>query len=318
MVFGLGSGLFFFFPPLVRVMGMPLVSFRSYPGSIFALCCKRLGVATERRRYLDETRGVRELDELLSAGTPVGLQTNMFWLKYFPREFRSQFNGHNLIALARAGERYRLSDPMLKEPVELGAEALARARFSKGVLAPRGALYFPTRVPRELDLRRAVASSIRDNARRMLLPLSILGVRGIRRLARHVRAWPRRVKDEQRRRLLVGHVVRMQEEVGTGGAGFRFLYAAFLQEAGERLAHEPYLEASARMTEAGDAWRARFAGTAASIIKGRETGASRFAEAADALLACARAEEEIFRFLLARAPGARAAKVPAASAATAP
>ncbi len=314
MVFGLGSGLFFFFPPFVRVMGMPLVAFRSYPGSVFALACKRLGVTTERRRFFSAARGVRELDELLRRGTPVGLQTNMFWLTYFPREFRSQFNGHNLIALAQEGDTYALSDPMLEEPVKLGAAALARARFSKGVLAPRGALYFPRSVPKRVDLPRAVVASIRDNARKMLAPVPILGVRGIRRLARHVRSWPRTVPDEQRRRLLLGHVVRMQEEVGTGGAGFRFMYAAFLQEAGELLGHEPYSEASVRMTAAGDLWRARFAGTAAGIIKGRETSASRFEAAAEALLECARLEEETFRFLLAHAPDSRAVKVPAASA----
>ena len=28
----------------------------------------------------------------------------------------------------------------------------------------------------------------------------------------------------------LGQVIRMLEEIGTGGAGFRFIYAAFLQE----------------------------------------------------------------------------------------
>jgi hypothetical protein len=31
----------------------------------------------------------------------------------------------------------------------------------------------------------------------------------------------------------------MQEEVGTGGGGFRFMYAAFLQRADEEIGHEP-------------------------------------------------------------------------------
>jgi hypothetical protein len=33
----------------------------------------------------------------------------------------------------------------------------------------------------------------------------------------------------------IGHLVRMQEEIGTGGAGFRFIYAGFLQEAAHLL-----------------------------------------------------------------------------------
>jgi hypothetical protein len=29
----------------------------------------------------------------------------------------------------------------------------------------------------------------------------------------------------------LGQLIRMQEEIGTGGGGFRFIYGAFLQEA---------------------------------------------------------------------------------------
>jgi hypothetical protein len=306
MVFGIGGGVLFFYPPFVRVMGMPLISYRSYPGSIFKLCCKRLGVAVDWRRYPSPERGREELDRFLAEGRPVGLQANMFWLSYFPKEFRSQFNGHNLIALAREGDGYRISDPMLKEPTRLDAGALERARFSKGVLAPRGSLYFPTHIPREVDLQPAVLEAVRDTARKMLAPVPIVGVRGIRRLARHMRGWATKIKDERRRLLLVGHVVRMQEEVGSGGAGFRYLYAAFLQEAGERLEHAPFLEASRQMTEIGDLWRNRFAISCARIIKGRDVTGESLAQASDVLLDCARREEQLFRHLLAHLPERRA------------
>jgi hypothetical protein len=302
LVFGIGSGIFFFYPPLVRVMGMPLVSFRTYPGGVFKLVCKRLGITAERSKFLRAERGVRALDGLLARGVPVGLQANMFWLSYFPREFRSQFNGHNLIALARSGDTYTLSDPVLKEPVTLAAEALRRARFSQGVLAAHGALFHPTRVPERVEIAPAVHAAIRDSAQRMLSRAPIVGVNGIRRLARHVRNWARTIPDVARQKLLLGHVVRMQEEVGTGGAGFRYLYAAFLQEAGERLEHRPYREASERMTEAGDLWRAKFAGTAARIIKDRNVGGESLADAAAALETCAAAEEGLFRELLASVP----------------
>jgi hypothetical protein len=297
MAFGLGSGIFFFFPPFVKVMGMPLVSFRSYPGTLFKLVCRRLGIETERRSYFNETKAEAELDALLARGVPVGLKTNMFWLSYFPREFRSQFNGHNLIALARDGDTYRLSDPMLEAPVELRAEALQRARFSKGVLAPRGAMYFPRTVPRAPDLRAATVRAIVDTSRKMLAPMPVTGVGGIRRLARHVRAWARTVPDPKQQKLLIGHVIRMQEEVGSGGAGFRYMYAAFLQEAGELCEHDPWIEASKELTDIGDVWRTKFAVTCARIIKDRYQGTDGMAEAADALVECADREEALFRAL---------------------
>jgi hypothetical protein len=60
----------------------------------------------------------------------------------------------------------------------------------------------------------------------------------------------------------------MQEEIGTGGAGFRFIYSSFLQEAG-RLLNNPLLrDAAARLTDAGDEWR-RFALHATKMCRGR-------------------------------------------------
>jgi hypothetical protein len=60
----------------------------------------------------------------------------------------------------------------------------------------------------------------------------------------------------------------MQEEIGTGGAGFRFLYAAFLQELAAKLNSQALKEAAARLTDAGDEWR-RFALKAAKMARGR-------------------------------------------------
>jgi hypothetical protein len=62
----------------------------------------------------------------------------------------------------------------------------------------------------------------------------------------------------------------MQEEIGTGGAGFRFIYASFLQESARLLASDMLAEASRMLTDAGDEWR-RFALYATKMSRGRET-----------------------------------------------
>src|SRR5690606_31103352 len=56
-------------------------------------------------------------------------------------------------------------------------------------------------------------------------------------------------------RLYLTHIVRMQEEIGTGGAGFRFMYASFLQESGARLGDATLNEAAGQLTRIGDDWR---------------------------------------------------------------
>jgi hypothetical protein len=60
----------------------------------------------------------------------------------------------------------------------------------------------------------------------------------------------------------------MQEEIGTGGGGFRFIYGAFLQEAYAYYPIDELLEISAQFTRSGDIWRSA-AVQAAGIYKGR-------------------------------------------------
>src|SRR6185312_12524454 len=104
-------------------------------------------------------------------------------------------------------------------------------------LSPKGLLFYPTPsgLPTDVQLERAVKKGIRETTNAMLLaPVPFAGVKGIRFLSRRMRRWPRKLNDIDKLKLFVSNVVRMQEEIGTGGAGFRLLYAAFLQEAGVR------------------------------------------------------------------------------------
>jgi len=85
-------------------------------------------------------------------------------------------------------------------------------------------------------------------------------------------------------------MVRMQEEIGTGGGGFRFIYAAFLQEAADILHNEQLKELALEMTEIGDMWR-NFAIEASRVYKNRSTQTDVYNTVADLLLAIANREE---------------------------
>ena len=98
-------------------------------------------------------------------------------------------------------------------------------------------------------------------------PLPLIGVRGIRWLARAVERL-RRADDDAAALLYVGHIVRMQEEIGTGGAGFRFMYAAFLQELAAKTGYGALDPLAVRLVEIGDEWQ-QFAFSAAKMIKRR-------------------------------------------------
>jgi hypothetical protein len=159
-------------------------------------------------------------------------------------------------------------------------------------------MYYLKDVPAQIDLRPAVRAGIRDVARRMVkAPVPIIGVRGIRFLARQLEGWPQKF-GQKRAIQYLGHLIRMQEEIGTGGGGFRFIYAAFLQEAAELLEQPRLGELSRELTEIGDRWR-ELALFAARRCKGRGEKESSYPSLAAILRDCADREEQLFRLLLA-------------------
>lgn len=296
LVFGIGSGLFFAYAPFIRLNFLPLTTFRTAPGSIFKKTSKRLGINVRQQRFKNPLAAEQELDRLLANGCPVGAQTGVFWLPYFPPAYRFHFNGHNLVVTGKEGDDYLISDPIFEQPVRCPAADLRQARFAKGALAPRGRVYYIESLPGTIDLPRAVMRGIKDVCRVMLsTPVPVAGVRGIGFLARRIVGWPVRL-GEKRTLQHLGHIVRMQEEIGTGGGGFRFIYAAFLQEAAALIGNDALLPLAQRCTAIGDDWR-EFALRASRICKGRAKLVPAVADLAQRLERLAAAEKSFFQDL---------------------
>jgi hypothetical protein len=296
MAFGLGSGLFFGYFPFVRINHLPLTTFRSAPGRVLRCAARRLGIDIRFRTFGSRERGMAELDRLLEAGIPVGVQTGVFWLPYFPPALRFHFNAHNLVVTGKEGDGYRISDPVFGEPVSCPADDLARARFARGPLAPRGKLYYIGNVSKKADPAPAIRSAVREVCFLMnKVPIPLIGVRGIRYLAGHMASWPSRLGGRKALQYL-GNVIRMQEEIGTGGAGFRFIYAAFLQEAATVLGDDRFLGLSRKLTAIGDRWR-DFAMEGARQCKDRPEGDDDFETLARIVREIADREQALYREL---------------------
>ena len=295
MSFGLASALSFAYLPIVKINGLPLVAYRMPPKFIIKGLQKPLGLKMRFEKFHDPEAGERRLDQLLGEGRVVGLQTSVFWLPYMPEDLRFHFNAHNVLAYGRdpASGDYQLSDPVAEHVVTCAPADLKRARFAKGTLAPKGLLYYPLNQPQTPDWSKALPAALRKTARIMLdTPLPIIGVRGIRRLARAIERLD--ANNVQHSKMFIGQVVRMQEEIGTGGGGFRFIYASFLQEAAELLARPRLNELSEALIEIGDEWR-EFALSAARMIRDREPLAP--GKLADQLRRIADHEQAFFRDL---------------------
>lgn len=293
MIFGIGSGYFFSHMPFYKLNGMAVTSFRVWPGLIFKRVTRGLGIHVKRFKFRDREKAMEELDHLLEKGIPVGMLVGVFHLPYFPKEYRFHFNAHNITVFGKEGDQYFVSDPIMEHVETLSREELKKVRFAKGTYPPKGRMYCISKVPEKVDIRPAIIRGIRKTAKDILtIPIPMFGIDGIRFLSGRLRQWPVKL-GEKSAILNLGQVIRMLEEIGTGGAGFRFIYAAFLQECAEVL-QKPWLnDLSKEMTGVGDQWR-EFAVMAARCFKNRDKGQITYGQLADRLLEIADREEKVF------------------------
>ena len=127
------------------------------------------------------------------------------------------------------------------------------------------------------------------------IPCSFAGISGIRNTGNKIKKWRDKLGLEKAG-LYLAQMVRMQEEIGTGGGGFRYIYAAFLQEADNYLPGNGLPEISVMFTKAGDMWRTA-AVQASGIYKGRLKSQEDFNVMGDYLLEIAEMEKQAFEKL---------------------
>ena len=303
MIFGLASGLFFVHLPFIKMSGMPVTAFRTFPGVFFKRITKLLGIKTETRRFLTQERAMKALDHvLIDQKTPVGCVVGMFDLPYLPPEYRFRFNGHNICIIGKDEKtnHYCVLDSNATQKVTISREDLMKVRFATGGTYPLlGQMYWIKSVPEQLpDLKALVLKSIRKTCWFMVSQpdfIHIAGANGILDLSRRIRNWEKTM-GARRAKLNLAQVIRMLEEIGTGGAGFRFIYGAFLQEAAEKTGLTFLNDYSVRITEIGDLWR-EFAYKASRIIKKRADENYTYDDLADLLQVIGDKEKVFFKEL---------------------
>ena len=294
LVFGIGAGIFFGYFPIIKVYGSPFITYRNAPGRILKGTAKRLNVRFETFKFKEPESAMDALDNALDKGTPVGLQAGVYWLPYMPDAMRFHFNAHSLIVYGREGSDYLISDPVLNEPVVCSRKDLMKARFAEGLLAPKGKMYYLSDVPERVDFPRAIQKGIKETCM-VMIKAPFIGVGGIRIFAKSLRRWPEKF-GKRKAPLHLSHAIRMQEEIGTGGGGFRLMYAAFLNEAGHITGDDRFLGLSRRMTAIGDRWR-EFAFYGARICKNRAADGDGFHRLSDIVLDCAEKEHHLYKDL---------------------
>ena len=74
LAFGIGSGLFFIYIPLLKINNGPAIAFRTVPGQIFTRTCKALNIPVVRKTFSSKVKAQKFLDECLQTIQPAGCQ----------------------------------------------------------------------------------------------------------------------------------------------------------------------------------------------------------------------------------------------------
>jgi hypothetical protein len=293
MVFGIASGIFFAYlkPPM---MDFPMFVTRTMPGEIRSKFAKRTGVKFKVSKFNDPKKAEQELDRLLDQNQPVAVQVDLFFMDYFPTWFRVHINIHFLNVIGREGNKYYISDSYHPQIAEIDRETLLKGRFAGGSMAPKGCMFYPVHIPEKIDMNKTIRDGIKSATFNMLkIPLPFLGVKGIRRFADKISKWPDYARDTDQLTDKIFKIFILLEEQGTGGGGFRFMYASFLQEA-SKIMNNPELNVLAKeIMEIGDGWR-EIAHVASRMAKNRDFSSEKFLELRSLICKRADLEESFF------------------------
>jgi hypothetical protein len=203
---------------------------------------------------------------------------------------------HNMVCFGKEGNLLHVSDTVMEDPQVLTYEDLLRVRWAKGPFAPKGKMYWINNVRKDINIKAAIPVGIKKTVYEMTkIPFPLVGVKGIRWIAGDVRKWPKKLGNEKAS-FYLGQILRLAEEIGTGGAGFRYIYGAFLKEAGELFSNDELLTASDMMGKAANRWR-EFAYIGARNCKNRSEPKEDYGMLGDMLTEIAGMEEAVYKKL---------------------
>jgi len=293
MVFGIAGGIFFGYLKSAD-LPFPMFILRSRPGDIRKKIGKRLGVKFREQTFRSPREGEAALEAAIRSGHPTAVQVDFFYMDYMPEWQRVHINAHYIVVFGVNGESYMVSDSYYKQKSVLSKQKMNIARFAGGTMAPKGNMFYPTDVPGDVSLEKPIITGIKKAAFNMTrLPIPFLGVKGIRKFAEKVVEWPSLARDIEDLSDRVMKINIFLEDQGTGGGGFRYMYATFLQQAAGIVKDGRLESMSKEMMQIGDKWR-NISYFAAKIGKNRDLGPDRLKELSQMIYAQADEEQKFF------------------------
>ena len=295
--FGIASGIFFGYFHKMKSFAFPTFIVRNKPGKMRTNVEKRLGVKFKTFDFRDTVKGQQMLDHLLAQNIPTAAQVDFFYMDYVPSWERVHINVHFLVVIGKQENRYITSDAYFPKMVELDATSLEKGRFAAGSMSPKGFIFHLDKLPANIDYSKAITKGISKACFYMLkIPMPFLGVKGIRMFAKKIVEWPSFARDTEHLSHEIMKINILLEDQGTGGAGFRYMYATFLQQAAGIVRKPGLKELSGELMKIGDGWR-EISLFSARIGKNRDLGPERLKQLSEMIYDRADVEERFFKSL---------------------
>lgn len=248
MCFGLGAGLGIWY---LDTGAGRMVHVRS--ADIEAQFFRRIGRAFSWQRFDDPAAAGEALCRSLDRGLPVLVQTDIFHLPYYGSN--THFPGHDIVVWGhdRSRDAFLVTDTERPGLIDVPCEALRRAMYSTGgFFEMTGNQFAPENLAPPQDMGAAVKAAIGHNSRVILSAgYDFQGITGLGKWMGELAAvW----SGLPGWRWTARFAYQVIERRGTGGGGFRLMYADFLEEAAAFCPEIAARGLSGRMREIGGAW----------------------------------------------------------------
>jgi hypothetical protein len=250
MCFGLGEGLGIFYIGLPGLAPSRLAHVRSleFERQFF----ERIGIPFQWDQHNDPMDSEKALRAVLDAGRPALIQTDIYYLPYY--QSKTHFAGHLITVWGYDVDRqiFFVTDTEREEVFEVPFDAMRRARYCKMPPFPmEGNLFAPEAISLPPDLPRRIWAAIVSNSARLVsADAAHEGLNALRSWQADLKDWPSFADWQWTARLAYQTIMKR----GTGGGGFRLMYADFLREAAPNVPEIGLRGLAEKMQCAGEAW----------------------------------------------------------------
>jgi hypothetical protein len=251
MCFGIGAGLGLWYLENNHLPASRMIHVRSM--DIEAQFFQRIGVPFAWEQFDDHQKSEDRLLEHLDQGRPALTQTDIFYLPYY--RSKTHFPGHLIAVWGYDAARrvFFVTDTERERVQEVPFDNLKKARFSGGgIFELKGNLFAPASLPIPDDLPQIIIRAVSHNSK--VLRDRGMGFQGLAALdlwRQELDLW-KTFDDWQWTARLAYQVI---EKRGTGGGGFRLMYAEFLNAAAAMIPEISSLGLPEKMSAAADAWQ---------------------------------------------------------------